>query len=118
MSDCVIWAERFEDMKLFYSELLGVEVGDTALESVKISNGIHTVHLHRVPTNYLGDLPAVAPVRSDMPLKPVFDLHQDLIAQYVQRYVVIKTFTFEDAVYYDITDPDGNVICVYMQGSS
>lgn len=112
VSEFVIWAERFEAMKLFYTELLQGEIEESSPDSIKISDGVHTIYLHRVPLEYLGELSSVAPARIEAPFKPIFVIDRDEVLRIVQQAKTIKTFTFEGAMHHDVADPDGNVICL------
>lgn len=112
MSGIVIWAERFEEMKRFYVELLQARIELDVSEYVRMSNGLSTIHLHQVPSEYLGDVSTVPGVRSEAPIKPIFDVsHFDSI-NLLEHTTVIKIFNVENVLHRDVADPDGNVICV------
>lgn len=112
MSGIVIWAERFEEMKRFYVELLRAQIELDESEYVRISNGMSTIHLHQVPSEYLGDLSTVAGVRSEAPIKPIFDVSHLENISVLDRIPIVKIFTIENVLHHDVIDPDGNVICL------
>lgn len=102
MNTVVIWAEHWDEMRLFYSTLLdGSEIASSA-EFVQIVGDANEVFLHRVP----GAFTAPAAIREDAAIKPVFSL--SVLPENAET--ILKRFEHDGWTYLDLVDPDGNVV--------
>ena len=113
MSSFVIFAERYEAMCLFYAMLFDVELGATDTP-IHITDGSNHVFIHQIPSDYLSDVEKPPTIQAEASIKPIFDVDSSRIDS-IEEDRILKTFVYENRTHIDISDPDGNVICLRTQ---
>ncbi|MEN9923234.1 MAG: hypothetical protein RIS09_748 [Actinomycetota bacterium] len=108
MTQIVVWASRWNEMRDFYLKLLNARIIVESNDFVHIAEDSNEVMLHRIPAEFLEASDGVT-AREDSPLKPVFTLYSD---SSLGLFQVLREFKSSGWFHYDFMDPDGNIIAV------
>ena len=119
MTTVVLWADRFDECRDFYRNLLGADLMHESPNFVDVRSHSAGVLLHRVPEEWASDTSQPAEPREENPIKPVFEVAsiedaRASVSESAGRLFDSSTQqTYGQVTYCDGVDPDGNVIQVF-----